>query len=152
MLTGYHYTTQRQADIILKNGLKLNSLSPEHNGDFKIIESLIRDGVIWLYRKPHTNDSLLGMLIYVATNHHCSQVCCLRVKYPWHESATMLARRQSGLIVRFKHSLGAGLFSHFEHLIDLAIAPIPSNNIKLVDQWDLRDSIKRKINDQTTSG
>lgn len=144
MLTGYHYTTQKSIDDIMRSGLKPLSLDPRHFDKLAIVKSFIKNNVIWLCRRQHEGDGLLGVLINIAIDHYCSQIYCLKVKYPWRDSVTMLARNAFRNTVQLKHTLTAGPYSHISYLIDLVIAPIPPDNIELIDQWDLRDVIKRR--------
>lgn len=142
-MIGYHYTTRENSRTILRTGLKPAPLSPEKLRSFSFMLPIIKDGVIWLYKDRLVGDELLGMIIYVATNHCCSEICCLRVKYDDSESATMLLE-QDYISVKLTHTLGAGHCGHQNLLIDLAITPVPSKNIELVDQWNLCDAIQKR--------
>ena len=140
-MIGYHYTTQKTADIILAKGLKPLPLNPQHNDHFAEILSFTTNGVIWLYKELQTGNALLGMIMHVATQHCSNEVCCLEVEYSEDVSVTILAKDS---IVRLRHTLNAGCCGHDNQTIDLAIAPIPSEQIKLIGQWDLYDAIKGK--------
>ena len=81
--------------------------------------------------------------MWVATNHCCNRICCLEIEYSLDASATILACRKHSEIRRLVHTLGAGHCGHEDVEIDLIIEPVPPENIRLIDQWDFNDVIRR---------
>ncbi len=141
-MIGYHYTTKKDAIIILQEGLKPSPLNSRHYENFIQVLPFTDNGVIWLYEELQTDNALIGMIMHVATHHCCTEVCCLEVEYSEDASVSVLAKRQDDSFKRLKHTLNAGCCGHDNQTIDLVITPVPPKQIKVIGLWDLYDTIK----------
>lgn len=146
---GYHYTTREIYDsVIIKKGLTLSPIHPRHHEEFTSVMEYLQDGAIWLYRLPQIDRALIGMLIYIAIEHGSKRVCLLEVEYGEDEGASILASHDLSdehIVLQHKLTLGPGeYFGHQREPIELLIKPVPTERIKLIDEWDLEDLIRRR--------
>jgi len=137
-MLGYHYTTWETWLKIRETGLQLAMLEERHRMTCDVVWEYVKDGCIWLYRKPHQDEELIGMILYVATRHDSNLIVCLEVEYEEAQAASVYAERaKPGDIVKLIHYLEAGPFGHWGSRFELLTTPVKPERIRLIGWWDM---------------
>ena len=139
-MIGYHFTTAETYRQIRHAGLQLAPLLPKPGLDD--IAPYLGDGGIWLYRRYLTGRKLLGMLLYVAINHHSDRIVRARVEYDVWQAVTFQAERDLGSKHSPVHHLtGVGQYDHLAEPFEVLTTPVEPNRIRLLNYWNLMDII-----------
>jgi hypothetical protein len=104
----------------------------------------VKDGCIRLYREPHQDEQLIGMIFYVSIRHNDNLVVCLEVEYDEEQAASANAVVDSGdplTIIKLIHDLDAGPYGHRRARFELLLTPVSPERIRLMDWWDILNLI-----------
>lgn len=107
----------------------------------------VKDGCIWLYREPHQDERLIGMIFYVSIRHKDNLIVCLEVEYNEDQAASIKASHDlndPGVTINLAHDLDAGPYGHQCTRFELLITPVKSERIRLMDWWDIFNLVQEE--------
>jgi hypothetical protein len=143
-MRGYHYTTWETWLKIRETGLQLALLEERHRVTCDIVWEYVKDGCIWLYREPHQDEQLIGMIFYVSIRHRDNLIVCLEVEYGEEQAASFHAFRDMNdplAKINLTHDLDAGPYGHRYSCFELLLTPVEPEKVRLFGWWDILNLI-----------